>query len=138
MNEVFGLFLLNVFGTGIEGKSCHIDLNGYVRLEQVVNTSQGPQRLIANIGRESWDDPYKFRKICDKVKTEIGHQNSERWEDYGCDGTMGVQRRFIIFNISSEGQRLLGGRNQVLIFTPIEPINSEFLRHHEDYSCDPL
>lgn len=139
MNEILGLVLLNVFSASPEGKSCHIDSSGYVVLEQTVKTQQGTQRLIANIGQESRDDPYRFREICDKIKTEVRDKVSEQWEDYGCDGTMGVQRKIIIVNLSPEGQRLIGGRNQgVLVFTPIEPINRAFLNHYEDYSCDPL
>lgn len=138
MNKIFGLVLLNVFGAGPEGKSCRIDLNGYVTMEQVVNTPEGTQRFIANIGHESWDDPYKFRKICEKLKTEIGDQVNERWENYGCDGKIGIQRKVIIANLSPEGQKQMGDHNLVLAFTPIEPINNAFLRHYEDPACDPL
>lgn len=137
MNAIIGIALVNALSAAPIGMTCNIESNGYVTLEQIIQNSEGTQKLIANIGRENWDEPYKVRNLCEQVKTEVSRQVSEQWLGYGCNGTMGVERKALEFELTIKGQNLFKS-GKTLLFFPVEPIKASFLRNYDEPACDPL
>lgn len=132
---VFSFMVQDVFAEHLKEIKCQINNNtGYVN----VAGKFGLQNVVAYIGTESFDDPYKFRKICNSLKTEIRSVISERWEDFGCDQTEGIEIKLLGFQLTQQGAKILHNDSQKIWFSPALPLTEEFTRKIYSPTCDPL
>lgn len=138
MNKFIRFSLVNALSVVPGGMICNINTSGDVTLEQYIINSKENQKVVATIGRENWNEPYKFRTICEQLKAEVGTNIGVQWVSYGCEGLLGVERKVLEFNLSEKGQGLLKNQRNTLLFYPAEPIEKSFLRNLEEPACDPL
>lgn len=118
--------------------TCQIDLNtGEVTLESEIQIGETNQKIWEYIGKETWQEPLKYRNLCENLKTHLEPTATEEWFDHTCEGSMRVQLKLFVFNVSAEAQNLFPGR-QKLRFFPRHPIHPDLQRTYFDNTCDPF
>lgn len=132
---VFSFMAQRVFAVDLQQIKCELNKSaGYVYL-----TGQlGVQKMMAYVGTESFDDPYKIRIICNSLIAEIGSVVAEQWEDFGCDQTDAVEIKQLGFQLTQQGANILNRESQTIWFRPDAPLSKEFIRSKYSPSCDPL